>query len=69
MTLGTNLNTSSADFEDNHKHYQTLRERHAGIFKQTVNPKEDHSIKRHKDRGKLLARERVNELLDPGAPF
>ncbi|MFT5692860.1 MAG: 3-methylcrotonyl-CoA carboxylase beta subunit [Oceanicoccus sp.] len=25
--------------------------------------------KRHKDRGKLLARERINALLDPGSPF
>ena len=27
------------------------------------------SCKRHTDRGKLLARDRIKELLDPGAPF
>ncbi|BES71291.1 methylcrotonyl-CoA carboxylase subunit beta [Marinobacter nanhaiticus D15-8W] len=29
----------------------------------------EHAQKRHKDRGKLLPRERIHRLLDPGSPF
>ena len=29
----------------------------------------DKAIKRHRERGKLLPRERINALLDPGSPF
>jgi 3-methylcrotonyl-CoA carboxylase beta subunit len=30
---------------------------------------DERSVKRHRDQGKLLARERVERLLDPGSPF
>ena len=29
----------------------------------------ENAVKKHKSRGKLLARERINGLLDPGSPF
>ena len=34
-----------------------------------VSPEEDAHLKRHKERGKLPARERIDALIDPGSPF
>jgi 3-methylcrotonyl-CoA carboxylase beta subunit len=39
------------------------------LINETTNPKEDSLIKRHKERGKLFVRDRINALLDPGSPF
>ena len=69
MILGTNINTSTDEFENNFQNFQNLKSRHNQILKVTVDPEEDHSIARHKERGKLLARERINQLVDPGSTF
>ncbi|MCB0317202.1 MAG: methylcrotonoyl-CoA carboxylase [Bdellovibrionales bacterium] len=69
MILGTNINTSTDEFENNFQNFQNLKSRHNQILKVTVDPEEDHSIARHKERGKLLARERINQLIDPGSTF
>ncbi|MCW2275079.1 methylcrotonoyl-CoA carboxylase [Rhodoblastus acidophilus] len=67
--LKTSINTRSEDFEANRTAMKALvddlREkaeavRHGGGVA---------AAERHKSRGKLLARERIDLLLDPGAPF
>lgn len=67
--IQSKINTKSAAFAENAEHMQVqvddLREKIAKI-KQGGGEK---SNKRHTDRGKLLPRERINNLLDPGSPF
>lgn len=54
------------EFMENYAHMQSL----VGDLKQTIGTVcQGGSIKLHKDRGKLLARERVNKLIDPGSWF
>lgn len=67
--LGTRVNTTDQGFIENRTH--TLRTLAAWREKleASVNPPLDSSIERHKKRGKLLARERIDNLLDPGSPF
>lgn len=40
-----------------------------GITKQVLSGGGDKAIERHTSRGKLLARERINKLLDKGSAF
>jgi 3-methylcrotonyl-CoA carboxylase beta subunit len=67
--LHSNVKTTSAEFEQNRAHHLAtiesiqakLAEVHAGGGQQAV--------ERHKKRGKLLPRERIARILDPGTPF
>jgi 3-methylcrotonyl-CoA carboxylase beta subunit len=69
MKLPTAIQTDSDAFQRNAAHHralaQQLRERTAQI---ALGGSEE-ARARHTKRGKLLARERIQRLLDPGAPF
>jgi acetyl-CoA carboxylase carboxyltransferase component len=67
--IESRVDVGSAEFQENLAHNRalvaTLRERL--VLVQQGGGAE--SVARHKQRGKLLARERINRLLDPGSPF
>ncbi|MCY4601313.1 MAG: methylcrotonoyl-CoA carboxylase [Acidobacteria bacterium] len=67
--LQTSLNTGSADFERNRTHNEALirdlRDKVAGASRGGGERARD----KHLGRGKLLVRDRIRGLLDPGAPF
>lgn len=67
--LESNIDTSSKEFKENYKHYESLvndlKEKIALVQKGGGEEK----IKIHKSRNKMLARERIEELLDPDTPF
>lgn len=67
--LESSVSTSSKEFKENHAHHFGLTQKLRSQLGEVAHPKEDSSIKRHKERGKLLARERVEKLLDPGSAF
>lgn len=67
--LNSSIQTNSEGFHQNQRvmleliedlHHNVARIKEGGSEK---------ARKRHLDRGKLLARERINKLLDPGSPF
>ena len=67
--LGTRINPASAEFQANAEHMRglvdDLHQRHAEFSQGgPARAKEKHSA-----RGKLLPRERVEYLIDPGSPF
>jgi acetyl-CoA carboxylase carboxyltransferase component len=67
--LVSRIDTSSAEFKANREHnvalVAELRARLARV-RQGGGPE---AVKRHHARGKMLARERIERLLDPGSPF
>lgn len=67
--IQSKINTKSSAFNENAEHMlvqvNDLKDKIAQI-KQGGGEKAN---KRHTDRGKLLPRERINNLLDPGSPF
>ncbi len=69
QTLETFIDTHSPDYKENAARYRALvaelRERLACV-KQGGG---EEAVARHRARGKMLARERIDTLLDPGAPF
>ena len=69
MRLGTPLDPNAAESIANCARFNELRSRYESALAQATSPANDASIERHKKRGKLLARERVDRLLDPGSAF
>lgn len=68
-SIVSNIDVSSQDFKENTSHYEsilnTLYER-VEIINQGGG---DKARERHTARGKLLPRDRVDNLIDPGSPF
>ncbi len=67
--LDSRVDPGSAEFQANREHnlclVATLRER----LRQARQERDPQAVARHRQRGKLLAHERVQRLLDPGTPF
>ncbi len=67
--IESKIDVNSESFKQQKSEYLTLLEEYKKILKEVkagVSPK---SIERHKSRGKLLARERIELLLDKNTPF
>lgn len=72
VSVGTLLDGSimkNKDFENNmdymNKYVQDLKAAHS----QCLEGGGPNAVAKHKARGKLLARDRINELVDPGSPL
>jgi len=67
--IESHLDTSSDEFKANAAHHQALAadlERRLGAVKQGGGAKQ---LERHRSRGKLFVRDRIEKLLDPGTAF
>lgn len=67
--LKSNLNTRSDDYKSNAAHMQSLVDDLRDKVGQAKLGGGDRAREKHLSRGKLLPRERVRKLLDPGSPF
>jgi 3-methylcrotonyl-CoA carboxylase beta subunit len=68
-TLPTHVNPRSAEFQENAAAMRKLLEEFHTRQEQVRQGGSERARQRHVERGKLLPRERVELLLDPGAPF
>ena len=63
------IDTSSKEYKENYVHYEKLvkdlKEKIANAFKGGG----EEAVKLHKSRNKMLARERIDTLMDPDTPF
>lgn len=69
MRIGTPIDPNSSESRANAARFNENYTRFKSALNEATNPSSDASIERHKKRGKLLARERIDRLLDPGSPF
>jgi len=69
FTLKTRINTASSEFKNNKKEFVKLLDKYKTILKENTKGGSEHAITKHKERGKLLARERINLLIDTNTPF
>ena len=67
--LESSLSVRSDAFRANRERMLSLIEETSGIAAGIMQGGPTHARTRHLDRGKLLPRERVSRLLDPGSPF
>src|SRR5262249_31372321 len=69
MRLQTRVRTRDPEFRASAEHMARLVGELRAIRRQTAEGGPDEARARHTARGKLLARDRVERLLDPGTPF
>jgi 3-methylcrotonyl-CoA carboxylase beta subunit/propionyl-CoA carboxylase len=67
--LPTNVDTSAPDFQENAAIMRALVGELRERLRQVAHGGGEEAIKRHRARGKMLARERIDRLVDPGTPF
>ncbi|KTC81453.1 carboxyl transferase domain-containing protein [Legionella brunensis] len=63
------LNPGSKEFKENHATMQSLVEELQTTIKKIAQGGDEKARQRHLKHGKLLPRERLQQLLDPGSPF
>src|SRR5256885_16450373 len=67
--LETRIDTASDEFRANCAHsLELVTDLRARLARARAGGGEE-SVRRHRGRGKLLARERIERLVDPGTPF
>lgn len=69
QTLKSQINTGSAEFQDNKKAYSELLSRYRDAMSISMQGGGKAAVAKHKKRNKLLARERINMLIDKNTPF
>lgn len=67
--IESKVNTSSEEFRKNSEAYNGILSLYHDRIKNVTVGGPDSSISKHKERGKLLARERINILIDANTPF
>ncbi len=68
-SLVTRIHPSSKEFKENQDCLQSLVEELKEKSEKVRVGGGTAAVKRHRDRGKLLPRERIEKILDPGSPF
>ena len=67
--IKSHIKTSSDEFQRNRKHHERLVGDLAKRLEAVKRGGSEQAVALHKSRGKLLARERIERLLDPDTPF
>lgn len=67
--IESKLNSHSRDFLENRKAFDTVLAQYRHTLESVVKGAPEAAVLRHKERGKLLARERIDQLLDAGTSF
>lgn len=67
--LASHIDTNSKDFQINSEFHRGLKEELKKKIEKVRLGGGDDAVKKHKARKKLLARERIEKILDPGSPF
>jgi len=68
-TLRTTIDPRSESFARNAAHHRSLAEALRSLVERVAQGGDERSRMRHTERGKLLPRERLDRLLDPGSAF
>jgi 3-methylcrotonyl-CoA carboxylase beta subunit len=69
FTIESKINTKSDEFKKNFETFSELLNTYKSILRNVSRGGSENAILLHKKRGKLLARERINKLIDPNTPF
>jgi len=63
------VNKNTEAYQENFEYHSGLVDTLRGRIHEVVHGGRDHLIERHRKRGKLLPRERIDLLVDPCTPF
>lgn len=68
-TLRSTISSSDAEFKKNQEHHHALRDELRAKITKVKEAGGEKNIDKHRKRGKLLARERIENIIDDGSPF
>lgn len=68
-TLKSKIDTRSPEFLNNKKEFIKLLDEYKSRLAENTKGGSERAVAKHKERGKLLARDRINLLIDPNTPF
>ncbi len=69
QTLKSNIRTNSEEFKQNEKNMLALMAQYREAMSASMQGGGESAVAKHKKRNKLLARERIDLLIDPNTPF
>ncbi|MCF6169641.1 MAG: acyl-CoA carboxylase subunit beta [Bacteroidales bacterium] len=69
FTLKSKIDTTSKEFKSNKSEFEKLLKQFRERMDFSTRGGSERAIVKHKERGKLLARDRINLLVDPNTPF
>lgn len=67
--IESSIDVHSSDFAKNKEHHLAFKQKFTELQKKVREGGGADAVKKHRERGKLLARERIEKILDPGSPF
>ena len=67
--IQSHIDTSSDEFKKNYEYHQNITNQYLETLQKVTDQRSDAALKKHKSRGKLLVRERINLLIDQFTPF
>lgn len=67
--LISHINPNSPEFKANHAHNKSLADQLHERQQQAASQRSQRTVERHRERGKLLVRERIDAILDESSPF
>lgn len=67
--LNSHIDTQSQEYRKNFEHYSKILEHYRQVMQQVMQGGSEKAIEKHRARNKLLPRERIDLLIDPGTPF
>ncbi len=69
MVIRSRINPNSPEFKENYEYNRAKAEEYRRILEEVRHKRSERAVRLHRERGKLLARERVERLIDPNSPF
>ena len=69
FTLKSKIDTRSPEFKNNKKEFVKLLDEYKSRLAENTKGGSERAVAKHVERGKLLARDRINLLIDPNTPF
>jgi acetyl-CoA carboxylase carboxyltransferase component len=67
--IESKIDTSTAEFKKSKEDFQKLLSKYRSTLEEVKHGASEKAVNRHKERGKLLARERIDLLIDKNTPF
>lgn len=67
--IGSQVDTNSNEFLENSEHHFLLKDELISNLEEVMQGGGEKSVAKHRSRGKFLARERIQKILDDGSPF
>ncbi len=67
--IQSHIDPGNPEFRDNASAYEAIIDRHRNMMHRAMAGGSPAAVKKHRERNKLLPRERIDLLIDPGTPF